>query len=441
MEAIGTVIECIFGQSAQRRVLVGFAPAHVLHTLSFADVLDEDTGRGYQRRFNSQHSLDFRRYIQREHSSTIPLTFNLRPQFANQWRIVELTGRRARLEIVRDAGKILAQVDCQHRLGHLADLTVELPFMCFVGLSEREEMEVFNVINSKAKGLSTSLLDFHDAQLAADLAADRPELFVALFLKNDPRSPWYRQIDLGGTSTSGMTRRASLRTLQKAIKRFLIRTKIEKSKAAPDIALMVLNFWAAVAIALPQQWAQPRFNSWCVGEIHIISKKILPNGRRDDFEVNGHLQNLQGHLAKHAKDLVKVCRDKSVIRNRLKSAALLAEMVSQSIALMEKSQFSDLKHHLSAYSDRLLGQLEELARSDQLTTVERTVIQERARAFSARLRRATGLQRRGRDAFSRITPVRRKAFEAAIDAVLSTSLPISVRADLAQKILRRATAK
>jgi hypothetical protein len=31
--------------------------------------------------------------------------------------------------------------------------------MCFLGLTEREEMEVFNVINSKAKGLSTSLLD------------------------------------------------------------------------------------------------------------------------------------------------------------------------------------------------------------------------------------------------------------------------------------------
>jgi DNA sulfur modification protein DndB len=51
--------------------------------------------------------------------------------------------------------------------------------MCFLGLTEREEMEVFNVINSKAKGLSTSLLDFHDATLAADLASDRPELFIA----------------------------------------------------------------------------------------------------------------------------------------------------------------------------------------------------------------------------------------------------------------------
>ena len=51
----------------------------------------------------------------------------------------------------------MAQVDCQHRLGHLSDLPIMLPFMCFIGLTEREEMEVFNVINSKAKGLSTSL--------------------------------------------------------------------------------------------------------------------------------------------------------------------------------------------------------------------------------------------------------------------------------------------
>src|SRR5436309_2454000 len=82
----------------------------------------------------------------------------------------------------------------------------------FMGLNEREEMEIFNVINSKAKGLSTSLLDFHDATLATDLAKERPELFIALHLNNNTESPWYRQLDLGGTSTSGLLRRASLRT-------------------------------------------------------------------------------------------------------------------------------------------------------------------------------------------------------------------------------------
>ena len=179
-------IDCTLGRSANRSVLLGFAPARILHSLSFADVLNEDTGRGYQRRFNAQHSLDFRRYIQQEASATIPLTFNLRPRTDGAWQIVEGKNRLVKLQLETSAGKLLAQVDCQHRLGFLNDLDVELPFMCFIGLTEREEMEVFSVINSKARGLNTSLLDFHDAQLSTDLATDRPELFIALYLKNEP---------------------------------------------------------------------------------------------------------------------------------------------------------------------------------------------------------------------------------------------------------------
>src|SRR6266498_4611506 len=137
----------VLGNSANKRVLLGFAPANVLHRLSFADVLDEDTGRGYQRRLNPQHSLDFRKYIQQLSSSTIPLTFNLRPRSDKAWQIEEPSPPLANLVIRSDAGKVLAQVDCQHRLGYLNDLEVMLPFMCFLGLSEREEMEVFNVIN------------------------------------------------------------------------------------------------------------------------------------------------------------------------------------------------------------------------------------------------------------------------------------------------------
>jgi DGQHR domain-containing protein len=172
----------ILGHSAHRQVLLGFAPANLLHRLSFADVLDEATGRGYQRRFNPQHSLDFRKYIQKENSSTIPLTFNLRPRNDNAWQIEELSPPYLNVLIRRDVGKVLSQVDCQHRLGHLNDLDITLPFMCYLGLSELEELEIFNVINSKAKGLSSSLLDFHDATLSADLAEERPELLISLYM-------------------------------------------------------------------------------------------------------------------------------------------------------------------------------------------------------------------------------------------------------------------
>lgn len=254
------------GASANRRVFLGFAPANVLFNLSFADVLDEDTRRGYQRRFNPKHSLDFRMYIQQENSSTIPLTFNLRPRTDDAWKILERTDSTAVLEIQEGAGKVLTQVDCQHRLGYLNDVTVDLPFMCFLGLTEREEMEVFNVINSKAKGLSTSLLDFHDATLAKDLASERPELFIALHLNNNSESPWYRQLDLGGTNTSGLMRRASLRTMQRAVKRFLGQAKVLRAHTPEAAAHIVLDYWSAVAVVLREAWDRPRQ--------HLINKGV-----------------------------------------------------------------------------------------------------------------------------------------------------------------------
>jgi DNA sulfur modification protein DndB len=247
----------VVGLSAHRKVFMGFAPARVLHAISFADALDEDAHRGYQRRLNPQHSLDFRKYIQLPGSSTIPLTFNARPNTERAWRLVERESS-ARLEVRMDLGPVLAQVDCQHRIGHLADLDMPLPFMCYLGLTEREEMETFNIINSKAKGLSTSLLDYHAATLAANLAAERPELFIALYLTNDPESPWYRQLDLGGKATSGLNRRASLRTMQKAVKRFLKQSRILRSLTAEQTAGVVRAFWSAVASVLRDPWSQPR---------------------------------------------------------------------------------------------------------------------------------------------------------------------------------------
>ena len=264
---VGTItLDCQVGNSAARRVLLGFAPASLLHRLSFADILNEDTGQGYQRRFNAKHSQDFRRYIREPTAATLPLTFNLRPDTDGLWRLTEQGGGRAQLIIEQSARKIMAQVDCQHRLGYLEDLEIPLPFMCFLGLGVTDEMEVFNIINSKAKGLSTSLLDFHDAQLSQDLAKERPEIFIALYLNSEPSSPWHRQLDLGGSTTSGLQRRASLRTMQKAIKRFLAATRILDLHPAEHAAVVVLGFWQAIAEILPEQWARPRR--------HVLNKGV-----------------------------------------------------------------------------------------------------------------------------------------------------------------------
>lgn len=248
-----TTMKCMRGRSLDRPVLLGFASARALHAASFADVLDEASGRGYQRRLNSRHSLDFRRYVHKAGSATIPLTFNLRGSDGDGWSL-DAGGAAVTLRLAEGA-RPLAQVDCQHRLGHLSDLDVELPFMTFVGLSQREEMEIFGVINGKAKGLSNSLLDFHDAQLCADLASERPELLVALHLKNEPTSPWYNRLDLGGSQVSGLDRRASLRTMQKACRTL---TRRLRPRSVDDIARIAHDFWSAVAMVMPDAFANPR---------------------------------------------------------------------------------------------------------------------------------------------------------------------------------------
>ncbi len=247
------VMHCLRGRSADRPVLLGFASARALHATSFADVLDEASGRGYQRRLNPRHSLDFRRYVQEPGSTTIPLTFNLRGNDGDGWHIEDI-GRDVTLHLSPGA-RPLSQVDCQHRLGHLSNIDIDLPFMTFIGLSEREEMEIFGIINGKAKGLSNSLLDFHDAQLCADLSTERPELLVALHLKNEPTSPWYNRLDLGGKQVSGLERRASLRTMQKACR---ILTRRLRPRSAEELARIAHDFWCAVAMVMPDAFVKPR---------------------------------------------------------------------------------------------------------------------------------------------------------------------------------------
>ncbi|MGE0356511.1 MAG: DGQHR domain-containing protein [Burkholderiales bacterium] len=253
-----TTIKGATGTCGQRKVFLGFAPAALLHATSFADVLNEESGKGYQRRFNKEHSLAFRKYIQKEGATTIPLTFNLRRSSPKHWSLEEHSDGSATLSIDSTQPRIFTQVDCQHRLGFLKDLQISLAFMSYIGLSVKEEMEVFSVINSNAKGLSSSLLDYHEARLSEDLGKAKPEIYIALKLTESESSPWHRRLDLGGNRTVGTHRYASLRTMQKAVKRFMRESGTAGDHTADELFSVVLNFWTAVTQTLPDEWSNPR---------------------------------------------------------------------------------------------------------------------------------------------------------------------------------------
>ena len=67
---------------------------------------------------------------------------------------------------------------------------------------------------------------------------------------------------------------------------------------------------------------EDRFCSWAVGEVHVIDPRVVPNGRRDEFEPNTHLDNIIAHLRPVGAGVARECRISSQKRNRLKTFEL-----------------------------------------------------------------------------------------------------------------------
>lgn len=63
---------------------------------------------------------------------------------------------------------------------------------------------------------------------------------------------------------------------------------------------------------------EPRFNGWCVGEVHILDRRIVPNGRRDYFEPSPHQRHLENHVGAIAHEVSSRCRRASSQRNKLR---------------------------------------------------------------------------------------------------------------------------
>jgi molecular chaperone HtpG len=67
--------------------------------------------------------------------------------------------------------------------------------------------------------------------------------------------------------------------------------------------------------SLRHNFKEERFNGWLCGELYIVSNRIIPNARRDDFEKNQEYLNLNEQIKKWTKDISKTIRSISYERN------------------------------------------------------------------------------------------------------------------------------
>ena len=97
---------------------------------------------------------------------------------------------------------------------------------------------------------------------------------------------------------------------------------IPKRHGLGGIRLRTGNIQVGDELILAEIFPEPRFTGWAIGDIHVISPKILPNGRRDEFEPSMHYAHFQTELSIQAKKITQQIRERSAQRNRLRNVGL-----------------------------------------------------------------------------------------------------------------------
>ena len=99
---------------------------------------------------------------------------------------------------------------------------------------------------------------------------------------------------------------------------------------------------------------EARFNGWTQGELFIITDKLIPNARRDDFEQNQHYFKLLDALREGiGLDITHAIREASLTRNDV-SAKAMREVTKK---LNEADNILDEGFNSAVDKDKLLSEL------------------------------------------------------------------------------------
>jgi hypothetical protein len=150
---------------------------------------------------------------------------------------------------------------------------------------------------------------------------------------------------------------------------------ISNQNLVKGLRIRVGNIQVGEPAMFDDLFPEPRFNSWAVGEIHILDKRIIPNGRRDHFEESVHLQNLLNHIAPIARDIAKRCRSSSIQRKALRQFELHRESVKGKIAVIRQGSVSLRKaKEIMVDTASEIDLMEKIATSDRMAEVHRKLI-------------------------------------------------------------------
>ena len=209
------------------------------------------------------------------------------------------------------------------------------------------------------------------------------------------------------------------------------------NSAMKGLRLRSGNMQIGEADLLDEIFPEQRFNSWVVGEIHILDHRILPNGRRDHFEQNVHFRNVLSELSPLARDLGRRCRTSSIKRNWSRQFERgLAFIKNQQAILRQSAVTQSRRTKIKDDIERLIAQLEKIAIGSILDPKTRSAYQKRLFYLNSKLPQLVFSKARHQN-LKRFRGARRHLIQKLIDIVYDASDNQATARALVEKILRK----
>jgi hypothetical protein len=190
---------------------------------------------------------------------------------------------------------------------------------------------------------------------------------------------------------------------------------------------------------LEDLFQETRFNSWAIGEIHILDRRVVPNGRRDHFEQGVHFDNLLNQLAPLAKDIGKRCRGSSLSRQWIRTFEAHRTAAIDYAKTAARGGLSKEKRRVHAdAARRALRAMQKVVEQRHLAEDVRADLAGQARVTVSRVNKMIdGVDGGQRDPLRFYTPKVRKAYERIIGLIYECSANRAAAGAMVEKILDR----
>ncbi|NKB55030.1 MAG: hypothetical protein GKS00_01720 [Alphaproteobacteria bacterium] len=185
---------------------------------------------------------------------------------------------------------------------------------------------------------------------------------------------------------------------------------------------------------------EDRFCSWTIGEVHVLDGRVVPNGRRDEFESNVHLDNIIAHLRPFGAEVARECRLSSQKRNRLKTFELAADKIYERLDVLKQGAVSErLAKSLKAETGTLLAEMRKVVDFDLFEEGDRRAM----RARLAKVEKAADSQttRADGDFFESLPTRKRATYKEVFDLIYDCSVNQVAAKSLVDRMIDRLSRK